>query len=337
MRKLFASASLIAAISLLAGCAPVAETETTATETEVATESAFPVTIEHAFGETVIESEPERVVAMGWGAADAAIALGVIPVAIPAQFYGGDENGVLPWIQEAVDGLGVEVPEVIADVDGIPNYEAIAAAMPDVIIAPYSGLDQEQYDTLTAIAPVVAYPGVAWSTPWRDIITITGKALGKEAQALAILDEISAEVAAAADANPAFAGKTIAEVWPGDGIFYVYREADARVEFATDLGFEVDPTVEALAPADAPTFYYTLALESLGDLDSDVLLIYGTTDEEIEAFIASPEGQLMDQVVEGRYAKLVGPSLIASVGPPTALSLSWGLESFVSALAGAIK
>ena len=28
----------------------------------------------------------------GWGTADAAIALGVIPVAMPAQSYGGDEK-----------------------------------------------------------------------------------------------------------------------------------------------------------------------------------------------------------------------------------------------------
>ena len=42
----------------------------------------------------------------GWGSADAAIALGVTPVAIPTQSYGGDENGLLPWIAEDARGAG---------------------------------------------------------------------------------------------------------------------------------------------------------------------------------------------------------------------------------------
>lgn len=36
-------------------------------------------------------------VTWGWASADAAIALDVIPVAIPFQAYGGNEEGILPW------------------------------------------------------------------------------------------------------------------------------------------------------------------------------------------------------------------------------------------------
>ncbi len=41
---------------------------------------AFPVTIEHAFGETTIESEPTRVATLGWADQDHVLALGVVPV-----------------------------------------------------------------------------------------------------------------------------------------------------------------------------------------------------------------------------------------------------------------
>ncbi len=33
---------------------------------------------------------------LGWGSAEAAIALGVVPVGIEAQTYAADENGQLP-------------------------------------------------------------------------------------------------------------------------------------------------------------------------------------------------------------------------------------------------
>ena len=37
------------------------------------------------------------------------------------------------------------------------DFEAISDANPDVILAAYSGITQEEYDTLSEIAPVVAY------------------------------------------------------------------------------------------------------------------------------------------------------------------------------------
>ncbi len=145
--------------------------------------AAFPVTIPHAFGQTTIEAPPTRVVAWGWGSADAAIVLGVIPVAIPFQSYGGDAKGVLPWIAQALEADGVPTPTVLPDSEE-PPYEEIAAAKPDVILAPYSGVTKEQYDLLSAIAPTVAYPGEAWATPWRETIRIVGTALGKDAEAI---------------------------------------------------------------------------------------------------------------------------------------------------------
>ena len=38
------------------------------------------MTIEHAFGETTIETEPKRVATLGWSDQDNAVALGVVPV-----------------------------------------------------------------------------------------------------------------------------------------------------------------------------------------------------------------------------------------------------------------
>lgn len=293
----------------------------------------FPVTISHAFGETTIEDTPTRVVAWGWGSADAAIALGVVPVAIPFQSYGGDANGVLPWIAEKLDETGAEVPTVLPDAQE-PPFDEIAATAPDLILAVYSGIDQEQYDLLNKIAPTVAYPEEAWATPWRDLITTVGTALGKSSEAQALLDDIDAQVAAKAQENPQLAGKSVAMVWDSAGTFYVYKEADPRVEFALDLGMTGAESVNALG-TDESTFYFTMSYEQLDQLTSDVLVSFATTQEEQDAFLSSQAAQTMPQIRSGAVASLVGAEFIASVSPPTALSVTWGLDEYVAALAAA--
>lgn len=296
--------------------------------------SAFPVTIDHAFGATTIEAAPERVVAWGWGSADAAIALGVTPVAIPFQSYGGDADGVLPWIREALDAKGEAVPTVLPDSAEEPPYEEITAAEPDLILAPYSGVTKKQYELLSAIAPTVAYPGEAWATPWRETIEIVGTALGRDAEAEALLADIDARFAEKAEQHPQLAGKSVAMVWDAGGTFYVYRTADPRVEATLALGLTSDPSVDALANGDE-TFYYTLSYEKLDQLESDILVSFADDRKLSKAFLGSPQGRTMAQVREGRVAPLVGKAFISSVSPPTALSLTWGLDDYTEILAKA--
>ncbi|MCD1267462.1 ABC transporter substrate-binding protein [Microbacterium sp. MEC084] len=296
-------------------------------------DGAFPVTIEHAFGETVIEQAPERIATWGWGAADAVLALGEVPVAIPAEMYGGDENGVLPWIAEELDALGAETPALLTSgAEGQLPIEEMLAAAPDVVLAPYSGITEEEYTQLTdAGVDVVAYPEVAWSTPWRDVISIVGEALGQADEAEQVLADIDASIAEQAAAHPEFEGLSIAEVWNVAGTFYVYLPADPRVQFAEDLGFVSAESVTELDTGEA-TFYYTLSYEQLDKLEADVLLIYGDTEAEVDEFLASEQGQLLPQVPEGEVVKVIGQSAIASVAPPTALSLTWGMGDFIAAI-----
>jgi iron complex transport system substrate-binding protein len=296
---------------------------------------AFPVTVPHAFGETTIEAEPTKVVAWGWGSADAAIALGVVPVAIPFQEYGGDDQGVLPWIRDALEEQGAEIPTVLPNVEE-PPFEAIAAADPDLILAVYSGISDTDYDKLSQIAPTIAYPEEAWATPWRDTIEIVGTALGRADEAADLLTDIDDQVAAQADAHPELAGKSVAMVWPTYEEFYVYKPADARVAFTLDLGLVSAPSVEALSSGEE-TFYFTLSTERLSELTSDILVSYADTQEQADEFLAAPAAQLMEQVRAGTVASVVGTEFIAAVSPPTALSLTWGLEDYVSILARAAR
>ena len=61
-------------------------TEVTSEE-ETSEEVTYPIIIEHAFGETVIESKPERIATIGWENQDTPLALGVAPVGVSAANY----------------------------------------------------------------------------------------------------------------------------------------------------------------------------------------------------------------------------------------------------------
>jgi iron complex transport system substrate-binding protein len=327
------AASTLAAALVLTGCASGSGADGSGSGSADAAADGS-VTIEHAFGETVVPADPQNVVTLGWGSTDAAIALGTIPVAIPFDAYAGDDQGVLPWVAEAIDEAGAEMPTVLPESADEPPYEAIAEADPDVILAVYSGITEEQYETLSQIAPTVAYPGEAWSTPWRDVVTTVGEALGKTAEAEEVLVGIDEQLAEQAAAHPEFEGKTIAAVWDIAGTFYVYKKEDPRVEFMLDLGFESAPSVDELANGDS-TFFYTLSYEQLDQLEADVVLSYSDTQAEADAFLTAPQTSVIPAVQAGNVAQLVGTEYIAAVSPPTALSLPWGLDQLVEALSAA--
>ncbi|WP_078713137.1 iron-siderophore ABC transporter substrate-binding protein [Agreia bicolorata] len=323
------AATTLTAALLLAGCSTAASDSSTGSASAGAT-------IEHAFGETTVPANPKNVVTLGWGSTDASIALGVIPVAIPFDSYAGDKDGVLPWVKDAIEKDGAAMPTILPDSPDEPPYEAIAAADPDVILAVYSGVTEEQYKKLSEIAPTVAYPDQAWSTPWRDVVTTVGTALGKSDEAKTVLSDIDAQIAQKASEHPEFKGKTLAAVADSSGTFYVYKKNDPRVGFMFDLGFTNAPAVDDLSNGDG-TFFYTLSYEQLDKLQADVVLNYATTQADADAFTSSPQTSVIPAVAAGHAAQLVGAQNISAVSPPTALSLPWGLDNLVDTLTAAVK
>ena len=332
-RTIAVIAAAAAAALALAGCSTAAPEEDGST---AASDGSFPVTIEHAFGETEITAAPERVATWGWGSAEAALAVGVVPVAMAQQTYGADEQGVHPWVADELEEIGAETPVILTDDGEAPPYEELVEAAPDLILAPFSGITEEQYELLSEIAPTVAYEGEPWTTPWRDVITTVGTALGKSAEATQVLEDLDAELAARAEEHPELEGKSVAAVWDVAGTFYVYTPEDARVEFLSGLGLEDAPSVAELANGDSP-FYYTLSYEQLDQLDSDLVISYHDTQAEADAFLASAPIQAIPAVSRGQVAQVVGTELIAAVSPPTALSLTYGLDELVESLSAAAQ
>src|SRR5699024_5849734 len=63
----------------------------------------FPVTIQHAFGETTIEEDPQRIATVGWTDQDMVVALGEVPVGSVLIGWGGNEDGSSDWFDEGVE------------------------------------------------------------------------------------------------------------------------------------------------------------------------------------------------------------------------------------------
>jgi iron complex transport system substrate-binding protein len=295
----------------------------------------FPVTIEHAHGVTIIPDEPQRIVTWGWSNEDVVIALGVIPVGMPFQSYGGGDNGVHEWVEDALEAAGAEMPAIL-DTAGEPPVEQIAALEPDLIIAAYSGLTEDQYAILSGIAPTVAYVGAPWSTPWQDLTLIIGKALGKDAEAESLVLDTTAWVEAEFAKYPELRKVTFASANEYDGSMAVYAPLDARMKFLTDFGMVMNPSVAALSPGD-DAFYYPLSFELFDQLEADIFVTYFEDQSALDAWLATPVAQTYPPIADGGLAALVGTENVAAVSPPSVLSLRWGVPDYLEVLSAATK
>ena len=299
--------------------------------------SAFPVTIQSTLGAVTIKSQPKRVVTLGWGSQDAALALGVVPVGM--QDFSSDcgcKDGILPWDRDKLDGA---TPVMIkATTDSVP-FEQIASLHPDVILAVYSGVTAEQYAKLSQIAPTVGYPGKAWITSWQDQVKIVGQALGRSEQAATLIRETDDRIAAAAKEHPEFKGKTIAfGSGTQAGSFNFYYDDDARVELLTQLGFTASPSVSRLGSGgSANSFAKQVSLELLPGVKTDVLVAWylnSATQKSIE------DNQLFQQlpyVKSGSYVAITDPPLVYATSAVNVLSLPWMLDQYLPLLSKAAK
>ncbi|WP_300640488.1 iron-siderophore ABC transporter substrate-binding protein, partial [Nocardioides sp.] len=289
---------------------------------------AFPVTIEHAFGETVIEERPERIASVAWMNHEVPLALGVVPVGMSKATWGDDDgDGVLPWVEAELEELGAETPVLFDETEGI-DFEAVADTAPDVILASYSGLTQEEYDTLSKIAPVVAYPEVAWGTSFQDMIRLNSAALGLAAEGDQLIADLDAEVDAALANYPELDGKRIlfSYIDPTDfSQIGFYTSHDTRPGFIESIGLPAPAVVEEES-ASTSDFYVTVSSEASDRFaDVDVFVTYGEADGAIIGQLQSdPLLATIPAIANGSIAVLQNSTPLAASANPSPLSISWG-------------
>ncbi|MBM6590094.1 iron-siderophore ABC transporter substrate-binding protein [Brevibacterium sp. RIT 803] len=254
MRRILAP--LIASVLVLAGCGGGGDPGDTASG----------ISVDTKFGAVEVPKDPQKVVALGWGDAETALALDVQPVGASDWVeFGG--KGVGPWAEDLYD----QAPEIIATME--PDYEKIAALEPDLILDTKSSGEQERYDRLSEIAPTVGAPEGSddYLTTMDQQVDLVSQALGKEDEGQKLLADLDKEFEAAREAHPEFDGKSVSVAAKTSEGWGAYVEGSERVQFMENLGFKQSEKVAALKPSG---FTATVSEEKLDDLDADLLVAF---------------------------------------------------------------
>ena len=301
-----------------------------------AQQAGYPITVKHAFGTTTIASKPERVATVAWANHEVPLALGIVPVGFAAANFGDDNgDGLLPWVEERLNELGAETPVLFDEGDGI-DFESVAATNPDVILTAYSGLSRADYETLSQIAPVIAYPESPWATDWREMIRFNSAGLGMEEEGQALIDRIEADIAKARSEHPELEGKSAMFVTHLDttnlSVINFYTTSDTRVKFFQDLGLSMPSSVaEASRPGQ---FSGGISAEKIDAFDDvDIVVPYGGEDLK-KALAADPLMSRMPAVAHDAIVML-GRNPLGTAANPTPLSIRWVLDDYVELLAKA--
>lgn len=296
--------------------------------------AAFPVTVEHKYGSTTIDAEPKRVVTLGLSDQDAVLALGIKPVGA-VDWFKETPYGKWPW---AKDKWGSTKPEIVGERDEY-NIEKIAALKPDLVIAQYSGMKKEQYDTLSKFTKVVAQPkglpdyGASWQVMTRQI----GKSLGKDAETEKLISGIDARFKAVRDKHPEFATKTIAVADSFEaGKYSAFTKTDPKAIFFNELGFKLKPEIDTLAK---PGWNVAeLSAEKLNVLDVDRLVWVTSSTEANDRIKAEPLYKKLKVNSEKRdlFVPYTDPDIGAAFSFNTVLSIPYAIDQ-VEPLIAAIK
>jgi len=273
LRNLVATAVAVLATAATAGCAAgesssAADAPTPSAATGSVPEGSFPAVVAHQYGETTVPAPPERVVSVGVTEQDILLELGVVPVAV-TEWYGEQPSATWPWAQPLLDGAE---PEVLSVADGF-EFERIAALEPDLIVGTNAGMTKRDYELLSAIAPTITSieGATQYFSPWQDQTLQVARALGREADGQALVDEVEQAYADVAAAHPEWAemSATFSQGGPYDGQLYVYP-AGLSTEFLSMLGFTLTPGLEPYAPEEGSQA--EISAENVDLIDADVIV-----------------------------------------------------------------
>ena len=291
-----------------------------------------PVRIKHAFGETVVDEQPARVVAAGYTEQDFLLALGVTPVAL-TDWYGDQPNAIWPWARTAA---GSAKPPVLKLDDGF-QFLDIAKYKPDLIVGVNSGMQKADYDKLSKISPTLAPASAAegWFAPWTDMLRPIAQAVGKKEQGDKIEADIKKRFADAAAANPSFKGAKAIFLQNAvyDGSLIAYQKG-LSTDFLTDLGFDVPSEIEPYVKEGEQAY---IPVEKIGVLNSADVLVWGTEKDADRAALAKVPGFANLTPVKAGRSVYTGGELAGAIYFASPLSLPYVVDKLVPMLATAMK
>lgn len=234
--------------------------------------------VETLHGPVEVPATPERVVAISYETPWQMQAAGVRPVGVID--YSAWIDSYTTEQQAFIDGIAI-----VGDF-GTPNYEAIAALDPDLIIGDAYEMDELAHASLSAIAPTVLVSGRDRGD-WRATSTMTAEALGAIGVLEAAIADYEAEVARLRD--------EYVDVLAMEWIHFSLGNAESEfsIQYPTgvigDLIFnELGATLAASVPdIETPAGYESFSKEQIGDLlgGADILVYFENPDGSVMGLI----------------------------------------------------
>jgi iron complex transport system substrate-binding protein len=320
-------AALAVAALALTACSGGATSDESSSDSG-SSSAAFPVTVATEFGDVTVDEKPVRVVALGWGDAETALALGVQPVGA-SDWLGFGGEGVGPW----AEGLYDTAPKIIETLE--PSYEAIAALKPDLILDTKSSGDQERYDKLSSIATTIGVPEgkTSYLTTMEEQMNLVSSALGLKSEGDDLLAEVDATYEEAAAAHPEWKGLTVSAATKTSEGWGAYIEGSERVTFLERLGFVQSPKIAAL-PANSSGFSVDISSEQLDLLDADLIVAFPIfiptteiTDDPLWAAVPA---------VAAGHSVVIDGDISSAYSLGTTLAAKYSIENLVPVIADAL-
>lgn len=332
-RRLSVVVTAVAATLVLgatAACSPPSE-DSASENTGSAEPGAFPVTIDHRYGATTIDTAVSRIATLGPGDADTLLALGITPTTMVPFSDPTEKTVVTPWNK---DLLGDNRPVILAGAsqDLAGAVTKAIATNPQLIVAVNNAVTQNVYDNLAKVTDTIVRPTQYgdWQVPWTASTTEIGTAVGKPEETKKLVADTQQKFTDAKAANPQLAGRTSAVVLgsPGGGVS-IYSPGDGRGQILTNLGMTFPTSLDSTI---TNGFYGSISDENLnllGGLDKLVVTDYAGSTEKLKA---NPAFANLDVVKRGDVV-YVDAETGSAMSVPTVLTIPWVLDKLVPQLA----
>ncbi|WP_229581449.1 ABC transporter substrate-binding protein [Rhodococcus rhodochrous] len=175
--------------------------------------------------------------------ADSVRAFNLEPVGIGVLTGYAPENGRFPWQGD------YEAVPIALSLLGDPDFEAIAATAPDLILADFSARNRSVYDRLSEIAPTIApLSASGYVDSWHEQTRVLGSILNRSADAENLIAGVDASLARARASIPCLGDSSfLLATLNSDTIGVVADPRDPAAELLAELGMELLPAVTDLA------------------------------------------------------------------------------------------
>lgn len=277
----------------------------------------FPLSIPHRYGGAFLPTRPNRIVTLGWNDQDLVQSLGTKPDGVRSTL---PEYPMYPWVVPEVSH-----PPVVSGVQ--LDFDAIAAAKPDVILAIGADIDRPSYDRLSQIAPTVVSEDRIdrAETPWYTQLFTIGRAIGKSEQARMRSEEVGTRYNQIRTGHQYWVNRTAVVDWVADGQgSFLIGFRDPRRAVFDGLGF-LSQRYAGPVPDN----------ELKAKADQDLLVVVGATEQQAKSMSGLAD---LRAVTEGRAIYIPADSPVVSalrLGGP--LARIYALEQLTPQLERALK